>query len=171
MSDQFIGEIRMFGGSFAPQGWLLCDGSRIPISEYEMLFTLIGTIYGGDGQSTFCVPDLRGRMPMHQGGGYYLGQTAGTETVTLTVDQLGGHTHQLMGSTDQGTAPSPQNNVPASLPAAGTAAGYNTRVPFGAIDPSALGPAGASQPHDNMPPYLCVSFIIAASLGTFPPQG
>jgi microcystin-dependent protein len=170
MSDQFIGEIRMFGGNFAPQGWQFCDGRLLPISNYDTLFALIGTTYGGDGQQSFAVPDLRGRLPVHQGGNLSIGETLGSETVTLTVDQLAGHTHQLMGSVDQGTASSPQGNAPASLPAAGTAFGYNTRPPFGGLDPSSLEPVGGSQPHDNMPPYLCISFIIATD-GVFPSQG
>jgi microcystin-dependent protein len=160
----------MFGGNFAPQGWALCQGQLLPISEYDALFTLIGTTYGGDGQETFALPDLAGRIPIHQGSGYVMGQSAGAETVTLTVDQLAGHNHVLAGSTDVGSASSPQNNVPASLPAAGTAAAYNTRPPPGGLDPSSITPTGGSQPHTNMQPYLCVTFIIALE-GIFPSQG
>src|SRR6476469_7491621 len=98
MSDPYIGEIRMFGGNFAPAGWMFCDGQLLPISEYETLFNLVGTTYGGDGQETFALPDLRGRVPIHQGAGFILAETGGVETVTLTVSQIASHTHAMVAN-------------------------------------------------------------------------
>src|SRR5687768_3354426 len=114
MAQPYIGEIRMFAGSFAPVGWLFCAGQSLPISENEALFQLIGTTYGGDGQETFQVPDLQGRLPMHQGNTHVLAEKAGTETVTLTTQQIPNHTHPLLASTASGSQNSPANNVLAS---------------------------------------------------------
>src|SRR5918997_6210462 len=111
MSNPFLGEIRMFGGSFAPAGWAFCDGQLLPISENETLFQLIGTTYGGDGESTFGLPDLRRRLPIHQGSGFVLAQTGGAEEITLTVNQIAAHTHALRATTAAGTNPNPQNNI------------------------------------------------------------
>jgi microcystin-dependent protein len=164
----------MFGGNFAPASWEFCDGRLLPISENDQLFTLIGTTFGGDGESTFGLPDLRGRAPMHQGTGssgttHILGESAGTETVTLTTQQIPSHSHQPMGSTDPAGSSTPQNNVLASLPAAGTRSAYGTDQPYGSIDASSITPMGGSQPHDNLQPYLVVSFIICL-FGIFPTQ-
>src|ERR1700751_172653 len=107
MSGPFVGEIRMFGGNFAPAGWMFCEGQLLPISENETLFNLIGTTYGGDGQSTFALPDLRGRIPIHMGGGFTLAETGGVETVTLTVGQIPAHSHPALGSSNPGTGTAP----------------------------------------------------------------
>src|SRR4030081_3887036 len=112
MAQPYVGEIRMFGGNFAPAGWMFCEGQLLPISENETLFNLIGTTHGGDGQSTFGLPDLRGRMPIHQGNGFTLAQNGGVETVTLTVAQIPTHTHPALGSSSTGTSNDPTNNVP-----------------------------------------------------------
>src|SRR3954471_13971489 len=154
MSSPYIGEIRLFAGSFAPAGWAFCAGQLLPISENDALFTLIGTTYGGDGQETFALPDLRGRAPMHQGTGssgttYILGESAGVETVTLTTQQIPSHSHQPMGSTDPAGSSTPQNNVLASLPAAGTRSAYGTDQPYGNLHASSISLIGGNQPHDN----------------------
>src|ERR1700712_3660320 len=114
MSDPYIGEIRMFGGNFAPNGWLFCDGSLLSIADYDTLFNLIGTTYGGDGQNTFALPNLQSRMPMHAGSGHVLGETGGTETVMLTQQQLPSHSHTQRASSGPAATPSPTSSVPAS---------------------------------------------------------
>jgi len=155
----------MFGGNFAPLGWALCDGSLLSISENETLFALIGTTYGGDGQTTFALPDLRGRVPMHMGGTFVQGQAAGVETVTLTVAQIPAHSHAMLATNDIPTQTSPQSNV------TGQAAAKIYRVgnPSVFLNPQALGAIGGSQPHDNVQPFLCVNFIISL-FGIFPSQ-
>jgi microcystin-dependent protein len=167
MSECFIGELRMFGGNFAPAGWLPCDGRQVPINQFDALFNLIGTTYGGDGVSTFQLPDFRGRFPMHTSASSPIGMTFGVESVTLQQNQLAGHTHQMYGSAAVGTDANPQGKIPGSLPAAGTVAAYNTRAPFGALDPTSIGPTGGTRPHNNIQPYLCITFIIAYE-GVFP---
>src|SRR3954465_14596241 len=117
MPQPFLGEIKMFAGNFAPAGWMFCEGQLLPISEWETLFQLIGTTYGGDGQSTFALPDLRGRLPMHQGNGFILAETGGAEEITLTVQQIPAHTHQMLASNDLPTTTTPQNNVTAQAAA------------------------------------------------------
>ena len=169
MPEPYVGELRMFGGNFAPYGWLPCDGRTLPISEFDMLFNLIGTTYGGDGQETFGVPDLRGRFPIHNSGTSPIGMTLGVESVTLQQNQLAGHTHQLYGSGAVGTDSSPQGKIAASQSAAGTYAAYNARPPFGALDPTSIGPIGGTQAHNNVQPYLCITFIIAYD-GIYPSQ-
>src|SRR5437879_5773677 len=114
MAQPYVGEIRMFGGNFAPAGWMFCEGQLLPISENETLFQLIGTTYGGDGQSTFALPDLRGRIPIHQGNGFILAETGGAEEITLTVPQIPAHSHPLIGSSTNGSQATPANNVLAS---------------------------------------------------------
>src|SRR3981081_978770 len=111
MAQPYVGEIRMFGGNFEQAGWMFCEGQLLPISENETLFNLIGTTYGGDGQSTFALPDLRGRLPIHQGSGFTLAETGGAETVTLTVQQITAHSHVMLASNDIPTLSSPANNV------------------------------------------------------------
>src|SRR6201995_2040739 len=111
MAQPYVGEIRIFAGNFQPAGWMFCAGQLIPISENETLFNLIGTTYGGDGQSTFALPDLRGRIPIHQGNGFTLAEAGGVETVTLTVSQIPAHTHSLLASNDIANSPNVQNNV------------------------------------------------------------
>jgi microcystin-dependent protein len=150
----------MFGGNFAPAGWLPCDGRSVPISDYDLLFNYLGTIYGGDGVSYFNLPDLRGRFPAHNSPSWPVGMTLGSETVTLQQNQLAGHNHALYGSGDPGIDSGPNGHVPASLPFEGATAGYNTRVPFGALDPTSIGPTGGNKPHNNVQPYLCITYII-----------
>src|SRR3954447_879232 len=111
MAQPYVGEIRMFAGNFAPAGWMFCEGQLLPISENETLFQLLGTTYGGDGQSTFALPDLRGRIPLHQGNGFILAETGGAEEITLTVNQIPAHNHPMLASADQTSVPNPQNNV------------------------------------------------------------
>jgi len=171
MSSPYVGEIRMFGGNFPPAGWMFCDGSTLPISENEVLFQLIGTTYGGDGQSTFQLPDLRGRVPVHQGQGgglsnYVIGQKAGVETVTITAGQTPNHGHLLSASTETGDQVTPENNVPAS---SFNVTPYINDVTDSNFAPNAIGPAGGSQPHENMQPFLCISYIISL-FGIFPSQ-
>ena len=115
MSDPYIGEIRMFAGSFAPAGWAFCNGATIPISENDALFTLIGTTYGGDGQETFALPDLQGRLPVHRGGAYVLGEKGGVENVTLSLNQLPNHAHAFVGTQNQGGSSNPPSNVVAQV--------------------------------------------------------
>ena len=167
MSSPFIGEIRMFGGNFAPVGWAFCNGALIPISENDALFNLIGTTYGGDGQETFALPNLQSRIPVHQGPGFTLGQTSGTETVTLTTNQIPSHSHVPQANGNAGSQPSPQGNVwAASSP---TLNQYSNVAPTLAMDPAACGLTGGSQPHDNMVPFLAVNFILSL-FGIFPSQ-
>lgn len=164
MAQPYVGEVRMFAGNFAPAGWMFCEGQLLPISEYETLFNLIGTTYGGDGQSTFALPDLRGRLPIHQGGGFILAETGGAEEITLTVSQIPSHSHPLLASADQGTVPNPQSNV---LSATLTATPYISLTSNISLSPQAISAVGGSQPHTNFQPYLCVNFIISL-FGIFP---
>jgi microcystin-dependent protein len=170
MSDPYIGEIRMFAGNFAPAGWAFCNGQLMPISENDALFTLIGTTYGGDGQETFGLPNFAGRVPVHQGQGsgisqnYIIGEVAGVESVTLSTQQMPVHNHALMASTAGGTSTNPADHVLASPP---SATAYLTDTPSTALASSTLSPVGGSQPHENMPPYLAVSFIISL-FGIYP---
>src|SRR5712671_867363 len=157
MAQPYVGEIRMFAGNFAPAGWMFCEGQLIPISENETLFQLIGTTYGGDGQSTFGLPDLRGRLPIHQGNGFILAETGGAEEITLTVQQIPAHKHPLVGASANGTQSTPQNNVLAS--SASSVQPYLQDVPSAALSPDTVGSTGGSQPHTNFQPYLCVDFI------------
>jgi microcystin-dependent protein len=165
MAQPYVGEIRMFGGNFAPAGWWFCDGSLLPISEYETLFQLIGTTYGGDGESTFAVPDMRGRIPVHQGNGLVLSETGGVESVTLTVPQIPSHSHPMLASVNVGQDTSPSNKVVAQI--GGGALPYIQDVTDTNLAPQAVSSVGGSQPHDNFQPYLCVSFIISL-FGIFP---
>lgn len=173
MAQPYVGEIRMFGGNFAPAGWMFCDGSLLPISENETLFNLIGTTYGGDGQSTFALPDLRGRLPIHMGTGpdgtnYILAETGGVEQVTLTTQQIPTHTHTMLASSDLGSAPDPQGNVLAQSRTAGVDLYIEDTPPNQTMAPTSILQEGGSQPHTNFQPYLCVSFIISL-FGIYPP--
>jgi microcystin-dependent protein len=168
MAQPYVGEVRMFAGNFAPAGWMFCEGQQLPISEYETLFNLIGTTYGGDGQSTFALPDLRGRIPMHFGNGVTLAETGGVEEVTLTVQQIPAHTHTLIGTSNFGSTASPQGTVPAAASVANVSA-YGSDQPLAAVSPSSISATGGSQPHTNFQPYLCVDFIISL-FGIFPSQ-
>jgi microcystin-dependent protein len=168
VSSPFIGEIRLFGGNFAPAGWALCDGSILPISENDALFNLIGTTYGGDGQVTFALPDLRGRVPMHMGTGpggvpFVIGERSGAETVTLTQNQIPNHTHLPVAATSAG----PTNPANAVWGYAAQARPYAAPPADINMDLAAVGTAGGSQPHENMMPFLGVNFIISL-FGIFP---
>ena len=164
MAQPYVGEIRMFAGNFAPAGWMFCEGQLLPISENETLFQLIGTTYGGDGQSTFGLPDLRGRLPIHQGNGFTLAETGGAEEITLTTQQIPVHTHPMLASTDIANNAQPGNAVVATT---STFDFYVDAAPAATMGPSSVGPVGGSQPHTNFQPYLCVDFIISL-FGLFP---
>jgi len=159
----------MFGGNFAPAGWMTCDGQLLPISDYETLFNLIGTTYGGDGQSTFALPNLAARAPIHMGNNgtsnYILAQNGGVATVNLSMNQLPAHTHPLLASTSAGNATSPAN----AYFAASSAGQFAPLPASGAMNAGILTAQGGSQPHDNLQPYLAVSFIISL-FGIFPSQ-
>jgi microcystin-dependent protein len=171
MPEPYIGEIRMFAGSFAPAGLMLCQGQTLPISENDALFTLIGTTYGGDGQETFNLPNLASRVPMHMGTGpdgvnYQLAEAAGTESVTLTTQQIPNHTHPLTASTAVAQNPDPSAHVLAQ-----TVAGflYIEDAPDEQLSPNAVTPVGGSQPHENCQPFLVINYIISL-FGVFPTQ-
>jgi len=178
MSDQFVAEIRMFAGSFAPTGWALCNGQLMPISQNTALFSLLGTTYGGDGRSTFGLPDLQGRSPLHHGEGpalqpVALGEVLGSQTVTLIESELPAHGHPVASPPDgtRGTTGNPSGAAWAT-----SRIGRATEELYGSgpgaltMSPAALSVTGGSQPHDNMPPYLVLNFIIALQ-GIFPPRG
>jgi microcystin-dependent protein len=164
MAQPYVGEIRMFAGNFAPAGWMFCEGQLLPISENETLFQLIGTTYGGDGQSTFALPDLRGRLPLHQGSNFILAETGGVETVTLTASQIPAHSHAMMASTNNATAANASGNLLAQTP---SYTPYIAMAPNSPLSPNSVSSVGGSQPHDNFQPYLCVDFIISL-FGIFP---
>jgi microcystin-dependent protein len=166
MAQPYVGEIRIFAGNFAPAGWMFCEGQLLPISENETLFQLIGTTYGGDGQSTFALPDLRGRLPMHQGNGFIMAEQGGAEEITLTVNQIPAHTHPLLGSTAIASSTNPQGAVVAQDNVVGVDF-YVQDVPNVNMAPTAISPVGGSQPHTNFQPYLCVNYIISL-FGIFP---
>lgn len=170
MSEPFVGEIRMFAGNFAPRGWAFCDGQLLAVSQNDALFSLYGTIYGGDGRTTFGLPDLRGRVPIHAGTGpglspRRLGSKAGEEQVTLTVNQLPSHTHPFTGSTDNGLDSNPQGNFLASstvLQPYSESEALDTSMASAAITS-----VGGSRSHTNLQPFLCVHFIVAL-FGIYP---
>ena len=171
MAQPYIGEIRMFAGNFAPAGWMFCDGTQLAISENDALFTLLGTTYGGDGQETFNLPDLRGRVPIHQGaapGGstYTIGQTGGSESVTLTTQKIPAHNHNLLATTAVGTQVNPGGNLLANSQGPQP---YIQESPDAGLNQQALSPVGGSQPHENLQPILGISFIISL-FGLFPPR-
>jgi microcystin-dependent protein len=172
MAQPYVGEIRMFAGNFAPNGWMFCEGAPLPISENDVLFQLIGTTYGGDGQETFNLPNLASRVPIHMGTGpdgttYQLGEMAGTEQETLTVQQIPNHTHPLTANTSLGNATPPGGNVLAAT-GAGISLYYEGQTTT-QMNPAAITPAGGSQPHENTQPFLCINFIISL-FGVFPSQ-
>jgi microcystin-dependent protein len=173
MSQPYIGEIRMFGGSFAPAGWAFCDGQLMAISENDTLFNLIGTTYGGDGQETFGIPDLRGRVPIHMGTGpkgttYTEGEMGGVESVTLSVNQIPAHNHALIASANLAAGTAPASQV-AGKSSGATVSPYGADQPVSSLSPQAVGPAGGSQPHENLQPYACINFIISL-FGVYPSQ-
>jgi microcystin-dependent protein len=160
----------MFAGNFAPNGWMFCEGQTLPISENEVLFQLIGTTYGGDGEETFNLPNLASRVPIHMGTGpdgttYQLGEQAGTEQETLTTQQIPNHTHPWSASTTAAASGDPAGAVPA-VPQGDF---YTTTFSASAFAAAAIGPAGGSQPHENTQPFLCINFIISL-FGVFPSQ-
>lgn len=172
MAQPYIGEIRMFAGNFAPAGWSFCDGQLVPISQNDALFILIGTTYGGDGESTFALPNLQSRIPLHMGTGpdgvtYQLGETGGVESVTLTTQQIPNHTHTLIGTSNPATETGPGGNL----------FGISAQVEYGttglsadtAMNAAAISPVGGSQPHENCAPFLCINYIISL-FGLFPRQ-
>ena len=168
MSDPYIGEIRLFAGNFAPLGWASCDGQLVSIAQNDALFNLIGTTYGGDGQSTFALPDFRGRVPIHVGTGFTQGQSGGSEMVNLTTDNLPAHTHaaRCVTGVNTGNVATPGGHVWAAQSVVGV---YANVDPTSQMAGNAMSFAGGSQPHDNMIPYLAVRFIIALE-GNYPPQ-
>lgn len=172
MSSPYIGEIRMFGGSFAPAGWAMCDGQLMPISENDALFVLLGTMYGGDGQETFGLPDLQGRFPMHNSSTFQQAEKAGVESVTLTLNQIPSHTHPPIATAtgNPGDSVSPQDSIWASQAALNQ---FFTSPPPAAFDTAmaanTVSLTGGSQPHENVPPYLVITFIISL-FGIFPHQ-
>lgn len=172
MAQPYVGEIRMFAGNFAPNGWMFCEGQTLPISENEVLFQLIGTTYGGDGEETFNLPNLASRVPIHMGTGpdgttYQLGEMAGTEQETLTVQQIPNHTHPLTASSAAGDQVSPIGSVLATT-GQGIFLYYEGAVDAN-LNAQSITPAGGSQPHENTQPFLCVNFIISL-FGIFPSQ-
>jgi microcystin-dependent protein len=164
MAQPFVGEIRMFAGNFAPAGWMFCEGQLMPISENETLFNLIGTTYGGDGESTFALPNLRARIPIHQGNGFILAEAAGVESVTLTTNQIPIHTHAFLASGDVANTPNPGDNV---LGRSGQVKMFFNGSVANSMSAQMLSPAGGSQPHENTQPFLCVDFIISL-FGLYP---
>ena len=166
MSQPYVGEIRMFAGNFAPLGWSFCNGSLVAIAENATLFTLVGTTYGGDGVNTFALPDLRGRVPIHQGGSDIIGALAGTETVMLTPAQMPVHTHRQVATT---AAATPAAGPGGNLVASSTTTQFYGASPSMPMAGSALDPAGANLPHENMAPFTTVSFIISL-FGIYPSQ-
>jgi microcystin-dependent protein len=174
MGNPFIGEIRMFGGNFAPSGWSFCNGALVGISQNAALYNLIGTTYGGDGQNTFGLPDLQGRVPVHQGQGaglsnYGLGQVGGAETVTLSLQQLPSHTHPAMGNPTGAGVANPSNNTWGNSSISNNSFGAGTAA-TATMNTAALSMNSGGQAHDNMLPFLAISFIISL-YGAYPSQG
>jgi microcystin-dependent protein len=168
MSECFIGEIRIFGGNYAPMDWAVCDGQTLTIAQNDVLYSLIGTTYGGDGQTNFKLPDLRGRIPVHMGQGPGLtprttGQSIGAEQVILGASDMPAHTHVAQGNSSAGTQSSPENGVWA----ASSLNQFSANTATAAMNTAALASAGGGQSHDNLMPYLCINFIIALS-GIYP---
>jgi len=171
----YIGEIRMFAGNFPPQGWMFCEGQVLPISNYQPLFTLIGTMYGGDGATTFNLPDLRGRIPVHQGTGpggtpYSVGQQGGVEQVALTLAQMPAHTHAAQAQSGNGTQAGPGNGAWAREQDPNLKPFSTAQNPSGTMNAASLTATGGNQPHENRMPFLAVSFIMALE-GVYPSQG
>jgi microcystin-dependent protein len=171
VSQPYVGQILLVAFNFAPAGWQACDGSLLPISEFDTLFALIGTTYGGDGQSTFGVPDLRGRVTVHQGqapglNSYVIGQLGGVEIVTLTGNQMPQHSHALLASSADATVNDPTNAV---LAGGGQNRLYSNATPVNSMNPAMVSPMGGSQPHNNQQPFLVCNWIIS-QFGVFPSQ-
>jgi microcystin-dependent protein len=179
MADPFVAEIRIFGFNFAPKGWAFCDGQLLPLSQNTALFSLLGTTYGGNGKSNFALPDLQGRTPMQPGQGAgmsqrFLGETSGSETVTLLESEIPVHTHAMMARGAPGATTDPQGAAPANMSwvsqgSFGAVRGYSDQVPANTSMSNTLAITGGSQPHNNMQPYLTLNFCIALQ-GVFPPR-
>jgi microcystin-dependent protein len=172
--DPFVAEIRIFPFNFAPKGWAFCDGQILPLSQNTALFSLLGTTYGGDGKSNFALPDMQGRAPMHPGQGpglslHDLGETGGSETVSLLESEIPSHAHNLMVSSTNSSKPNPSNNALTRVQSGATPYVPPAGAPLVAFADTALAPAGGDQPHNNMQPYLTLSFCIALQ-GVFPPR-
>jgi microcystin-dependent protein len=165
MSEPFLAEIKIVGFTFAPRGWAFCDGQILPINQYQSLYSLLGTTYGGDGRTTFGLPDLRGRTPIHEGNGHYLGQKGGEERHTLNEAEMPNHTHAAQASADEGTSNTPSGNVPATVPSRI----YRNPTNLTALRTGTVGNVGTGQGHENMQPFLALSFCIALQ-GLFPPR-
>ena len=169
MAEPFLSEIRMFSFRFAPQGWALCNGQLIPVNQNQSLFALLGTTYGGDGSTNFALPDLRARLPIHRGAGFFLGQRGGSQTHTLTQAQMPAHFHFLVADNSppaaDGQNPTPSRRLSRSNP--GTL--YGAAASLVAMSPAAVSSVGGGQAHSNMQPFLTVSFCIALQ-GIFPPR-
>ena len=165
MATPYLSEIKILSFDLAPPGWARCDGQLLPINQNQALFALLGTTYGGDGKSTFALPNLRGRVPIHTGKGHTLGEAAGSATETVTIPEMPAHTHVLNAHSDPDTETSPAGNVLAKAPVNN----YGGAASLVSMHPGCVTSAGSSQPHNNMMPYLTLSFIIALS-GVFPKQ-
>lgn len=163
MSEPFLGEVRMFGFNFPPQGWALCNGQLLPINQNQALFAILGTNYGGNGVTTFALPDLRGRVPVHQGNGVNYGQSAGEENHTLTSSEMPAHIHQVSASTTDASESTPGGNIWGAAPENP----YSTGTANTVMNAASMGVAGGSQPHSNMQPYLTLNYCIAL-VGIFP---
>jgi microcystin-dependent protein len=166
MSEPFLSEIKVVSFNFPPKGWALCNGQFLPINQNQALFALLGTTYGGNGQTTFALPNLRGQVPIHMGNGHALGEKAGSTSVTVNIQQLPTHTHTVVASTANGTTPVPTNNALAATPAKIYAPPTSNLTTLNPINVSSV---GGSQAHNNMMPYLVLNFIIALQ-GIFPSQ-
>lgn len=170
--EPFLGEIRLFAGNYAPSGWAICDGRSLPIADNNALYSLLNTVYGGDGVNTFNLPDLRGRIPVHQGTGpglssYALGAKAGSETITLAPTQLPAHNHAMLASMDSAQTANPQNNLLAASTVSFYSAADSSKLV--SMAPTMVASTGGSQPHNNLMPFLCVNYIIALQ-GIYPTQ-
>ena len=164
MSEPFLSEIKIVSFNFAPKGWALCNGQSLPINQNQALFALLGTTYGGNGQTTFNLPNLRGRTPVHEGNGHTLGEAAGSTSVTLNLQQLPSHIHQMFGTTVNADSPAPNPNL------FGTVSNvYTGPTTLTTLHAQSITPIGGNQPHNNMMPYLVLNFIIALQ-GIFPSQ-
>lgn len=174
MADPFVAEIRIFPFNFSPNGWAFCDGQLLPISQNTALFSLLGTTYGGNGQTTFALPNMQGKAPMHPGQGpglslHFLGETAGSDTVTLLQTEIPGHTHTMRANDSDGTVPSPANNVSSGPGADRDLFWYKNGPPNTTMRADASGINGGSVPHNNMMPYLTLNYCIALQ-GVYPPR-
>jgi len=166
MGEPYVGEIRMFAGNFPPSGWMFCSGQLLPISENEVLFNLIGTTYGGDGQETFALPNLQSRVPVHPGSTIQQAETGGVESVTLSVQQMPIHKHAWLGSNDAANTQTPTGGVVANTQASTYFNAFDAQTNFSSLS---VGSVGGSQPHENLQPYGCLNYILSL-FGVFPTQ-